>query len=208
MEAYFWYPILPTVTTKHYNMGLKNKRIAVLVEQDYQDLEVWYPALRLREEGAVVEFIGSGSSPSYTGKYGYPVDAGRSVHEVRPNEFDAIVIPGGWAPDFMRREPRVAQFVRAFNETHRPIACICHGGWILASAGILKGRRATSFPAIRDDMENAGCEWVDEEVVVDGNLITSRNPDDLPAFCRQLILLMTSGAPIRSDSNRTLSERP
>ncbi|MEJ5297312.1 MAG: type 1 glutamine amidotransferase domain-containing protein [Armatimonadota bacterium] len=171
--------------------SLTGKKVAVLVEQDYQDLEVWYPALRLREEGAAVEFIGSGSASSYRGKFGYPVDVDRTVHEARPEEFDALVIPGGWAPDFMRREPRMIEFVREFNRLGRPIASICHGGWMLVSVDALRGRRATSFSAIRDDMVNAGCDWVDEEVVVDGNLITSRKPDDLPAFCRELIALLS-----------------
>lgn len=168
-------------------MSLEGKRIAILVEQDYQDLEVWYPALRLREEGAAVEFVGSGSAESYKGKFGYPVDVDRTVHEVSAEEYNAVVIPGGWAPDFMRREPAMARLVRQFNDLGKPIACICHGGWMLVSARMLKGRRATSFSAIKDDMVYAGCDWIDAEVVVDGNLITSRKPDDLPAFCRELI---------------------
>lgn len=173
-------------------MTLTGRRVAILVEQDYQDLEVWYPALRLREEGADVCFVGSGSAASYTGKFGYPVEVDLDVHGSDAAAFDAIVIPGGWAPDFMRRQPGVIEFVRNFAATGRPIACICHGGWILASAGIMSGRKATSFFAIRDDLVNAGCEWVDEEVVVDDNLVTSRKPEDLPAFCRELIRLMTS----------------
>lgn len=175
-------------------MSLAGRKVAILVEQDYQDLEVWYPALRLREEGVGTHFVGSGSAASYRGKFGYPVQVDCSVYEINPTDYDAVVIPGGWAPDFMRREPRVAEFVKEFNALGRPIACICHGGWILISAGVIDGRRATSFSAIRDDMINAGCEWVDEEVVVDGNLVTSRKPEDLPAFCRELIAVMRKAA--------------
>ncbi len=175
-------------------MGEDVNRIGILVEQDYQDLEVWYPALRLKEEGWEVCFVGSGSADRYSGKFGYPVEPDTSIHSVSVEELDALIIPGGWAPDFMRREPRIARFVREFNAAGKPIACICHGGWILASADILKGRRATSFFAIRDDMENAGCRWSDEEVVVDGNLITSRKPEDLPAFCRALIAMLKGAA--------------
>ncbi len=171
-------------------MTLSGKRIAILVEQDYQDLEVWYPALRLREEGALTEFLGSGSASSYKGKFGYPVDVDRDIHNALPKDYQGIVIPGGWAPDFMRREPAVANFVRDFSDLGLPIACICHGGWVLISANILRGRAATSFSAIKDDMINAGCNWVDREVVVDGNLVTSRKPDDLPAFCREFIALL------------------
>ena len=171
-------------------MSLKGRKIAILVEQDYQDLEVWYPALRLKEEGAEVAFLGSGSTASYKGKFGYPVVVTGSVKEAEAADYNAVVIPGGWAPDFMRREPRFAAFVGEMDRAGKPIASICHGGWILASAGILKGRRATSFSAIRDDMTNAGCQWVDEEVVVDGHLVTSRKPEDLPAFCRALIGLL------------------
>ncbi|MCC6483479.1 MAG: type 1 glutamine amidotransferase [Armatimonadetes bacterium] len=173
-------------------MKTQRRKIGILVEQDYQDLEVWYPALRLREEGWETCFVGSGTTDGYTGKYGYPVEVDRAIHDARVDDFDAIVIPGGWAPDLMRREPRFAQFVREFSGSGKPVACICHGGWILISAGILKGRRATSFSGIQDDMINAGCHWRDEEVVVDGNLITSRKPEDLPAFCRELITMLKS----------------
>ncbi len=166
------------------------KPIAILVEEQYQVLEVWYPWLRLREEGFDVRFIGSGSAPQYGSKEGYPVTADDAVTQVKAEDFSGVVIPGGFAPDFMRRVPRVAEFIRELHDNGGVIASICHGGWMLVSAGILKGRRATSFFAIKDDLIAAGAEWVDEEVVVDGNLITSRKPEDLTAFTVEMIKLL------------------
>lgn len=167
-------------------MRLVGRRVAVLAENNYQDLELWYPLLRLREEGADVRVIGTGSATSYTSKHGYPVNVDAAAHEVSAADFDAIVIPGGYAPDLMRRYPALVNLVRqAFQQGN--VAAICHAGWVLVSADVLRGRRATSFFAIKDDLVNAGATWVDEEVVQDGNLITSRMPDDLPAFLRTLI---------------------
>ncbi|MCX5726678.1 MAG: type 1 glutamine amidotransferase [Candidatus Saganbacteria bacterium] len=168
-------------------MTLKGKRIAILIEKQYQDLEVWFPALRLREEGAAVLFVGTGAEKVYHGKYGYPAEEDRSIDNVRPDEFDAVIIPGGFAPDFMRRYPAVAKFVQEMSEKGKLVASICHGAWILVSANILKGKTATCFSGIKDDVINAGAKYVDEEVVVDGNLITSRKPEDLPAFCKKII---------------------
>jgi protease I len=168
-------------------MSLEGKRVAVLVENLYQELEAWYPILRLREAGAEVKVIGTGSAKTYTSKLGYPVEADASAEEVKAADFDAIVIPGGYAPDIMRRYPAMVNLVREAYQQGKVIAAICHAGWLPASAGILKGRKMTSVSAIKDDMINAGAEWVDAEVVRDGNLITSRKPDDLPAFCREII---------------------
>ncbi len=168
-------------------MSLEGKRVAVLVENLYQELEVWYPILRLREAGAEVKVIGTGSAQTYTSKLGYPVEADASAEEVKAADFDAIVIPGGYAPDIMRRYPAMVNLVREAYQQGKVVAAICHAGWLPASAGILKGRKMTSVSAIKDDMINAGAEWVDAEVVRDGNLITSRKPDDLPAFCREII---------------------
>jgi len=168
-------------------MTLEGKRVAVLAENLYQDLELWYPLLRMREAGAEVEVVGTGSAKTYASKHGYEVEVDTSADEVSAADFDAIVIPGGYAPDLMRRYPAMVRLVRdAFNQG-KIVAAICHAGWLPASAGILKGRKMTSFFAIKDDMINAGAEWVDEEVVRDGNLITSRMPSDLPAFCREII---------------------
>ncbi|MBI5059760.1 type 1 glutamine amidotransferase [candidate division KSB1 bacterium] len=170
-------------------MKLQGKTIGVLIEQDYQDLEVWYPYYRLREDGARVMLIGTGTQTEYKGKYGYPAKAEAHIEQLDTRELDGLVIPGGWAPDKLRMSASVLQLVRHLNELRKPIACICHGGWVLCSAGILRGRRVTSYAAIKDDMLNAGATWVDEEVVVDENLVTARKPDDLPALMRDFIWL-------------------
>lgn len=173
-------------------MSLQGKKIGILIEKDYQDLEVWYPALRLREEGAAVLLIGTVERAS-KGKYGYPATADRLMEEVSAAELDGLIVPGGWAPDFLRRYAPVLRLVRDIAQSGKPLAAICHAGWVLASAGVLKGKKATSFSAIRADVENAGAAWVDEAVVVDGNLITSRTPDDLPGFTRALIDALARG---------------
>ncbi len=173
-------------------MSLQGKKIGVLIEKDYQDLEVWYPALRLREEGAEVLLIGT-TDRAVKGKYGYPATADRLMDEVTAADLDGLLVPGGWAPDFLRRHAPVLRLVREIAQAGKPLAAICHAGWVLASAGVLKGKKATSFSAIRVDVENAGASWLDAPVVVDGNLITSRTPDDLPAFTRALIDALAKG---------------
>ena len=165
----------------------KTKQVAILVEEQYQILEVWYPLLRLREEGIAVLTIGSGSKDSYPSKEGYPVKVDRVIHQVVPQEFAGVIIPGGWAPDFLRRYPAMVEFVKKIYEQKGVVASICHGGWMLVSAGICKGHKATCFFAIKDDIIAAGADYVDAEVVVDRNLITARKPDDLPAFMREII---------------------
>ncbi len=171
-------------------MELGGKRVAVLVEDLYEDLELWYPVLRLREAGAEVKVVGPEAGAVYKSKNGYPAKADLGIQEVRPQDFDAVVIPGGYAPDRMRRHRPMVEFVRAMHDAGKPVAFICHAGWVPISAGIVRGRRVTSFPSIRDDLVNAGAQWVDEEVVVDGNLVSSRMPADLPAFLRALIQLL------------------
>ncbi len=163
------------------------KRFAILVEDQYQVLEVWYPYLRLREEGVEAVFVGTGAKKEYKSKEGYPCLEELPIQKVRPEDFIGVVIPGGYAPDILRRYEEVNKFVRDIFTRGGIVASICHGGWVLVSAGILKGRTATSFSAIKDDIINAGAKFLDKEVVVDGNLITSRNPYDLPAFCREII---------------------
>ena len=168
-------------------MKLEGKRIAILAENMYQEMELWVPYYRLREEGADVKVIGAGGAKSYTSKHGYPVNVDAQAEQVKAVEFDAVIVPGGYAPDMMRRHAAMVSLVREAAQQGKVVAAICHAGWMLVSAGILEGRKATSFFSIKDDLVAAGANWVDQEVVVDGNLITSRKPDDLPAFCRTLV---------------------
>jgi len=168
-------------------MELEGKRVAILAENMYQELELWYPLLRLREAGAETFVVGSGSADTYTSKLGYPVSVDRVADEVSAAEIDALVIPGGYAPDLMRRQPVMVQLVRQAFEQGKIVATICHAGWMLISADVVRGRKATCFYSIKDDLINAGAEYVDAQVVRDGNLITSRVPSDLPAFCRTII---------------------
>jgi protease I len=167
-------------------MDLKGKKIALFVADLYEDLEFWYPKIRMKEAGAEVTVIAP-KAGKFTGKHGLPAGADSSVDDVSPNDFDCLIIPGGYSPDHMRRTPAMVDFVKAMHEKKKPVAAICHAGWMLASAGILDGVRLTSFYSIKDDLVHAGAEWVDEEVVNDNNIITSRNPNDLPAFCREII---------------------
>jgi protease I len=168
-------------------MRLKGKKVVLLAENNYEDLELWVPYYRLKEEGAVVTIVGTGSSQTYASKHGYPVQVNKEAKEIDLSQYDGVVIPGGYAPDLMRRYPEMVRIVREASQKGKVIAAICHAGWMLASAGILKGKKATGFLAIKDDLVNAGASYVDQEVVRDGNLITSRKPDDLPAFCREII---------------------
>ncbi|PYN63708.1 MAG: protease [Candidatus Rokuibacteriota bacterium] len=168
-------------------MKLAGKRIAILAENMYQEMELWVPYYRFKEEGAEVKVVGADGAKAYTSKHGYPVNVDVQADQVKAVEFDAVVVPGGYAPDLMRRHPAMVALVREAAQQGKVVAAICHAGWMLVSAGVLKGRKATSFFSIKDDLVAAGANWVDQEVVVDGNLITSRRPDDLPAFCRALV---------------------
>ena len=168
-------------------MKLRGKRIAILAENMYQEMELWVPCYRLREEGAEVVIVGAGGAKAYASKHGYPVSVDAQAEQVRVEEFDAVVVPGGYAPDMMRRHEAMVRLVREAAQQGKVVAAICHAGWMLVSAGILEGRKATSFFSIKDDLVAAGADWQDAEVVVDGNLITSRKPDDLPAFCRAIV---------------------
>ncbi|MHB8618186.1 MAG: type 1 glutamine amidotransferase domain-containing protein [Chloroflexota bacterium] len=167
-------------------MELSNKRIAVLAENMYQEMELWYPVYRFREAGAQVTIVGPAGGQTYTSKLGYPVTTDAAISAVRAADFDAVIIPGGYAPDYMRRSPAMVDFVREMAGQGKVVAGVCHAGWMLCSANVIRGRRVTSFASIKDDMINAGANWVDEEVVRDGNIITSRQPGDLPAFCREI----------------------
>lgn len=175
-------------------MSLKGKRVLFFAAPLYEDLELWYPRIRLEEEGATTVVAGLGES-TYQGKKGYPVTVDTSVDDVRPADFDALVIPGGYAPDIMRRSERLLEITREIFNAGKPVAFICHAGWVPISAGIVRGRRGTSVRAIKDDLVNAGLRWEDSPVVVDGNLISSRTPADLPDFMRALIKMLTPGQP-------------
>jgi protease I len=173
-------------------MSLEGRRVLFFAAPLYEDLELWYPKIRLEEEGATTVVAGIGEK-TYQGKRGYPVTVDTQVDQVEASSFDALVIPGGFAPDQLRRFEKVLQVTRQVYQAGKPVAFICHAGWVPISAKILKGKRATSVRAIKDDMENAGVLWEDAAVVVDGNLISSRTPADLPQFCRALIDALERG---------------
>jgi protease I len=175
-------------------MDLKGKRIAILVDNIYQEMEVWYPLYRFREAGAEVVTVGARAGETYTSKLGYPVKCEKSYEEITAASLDGVVVPGGFAPDFIRRYPKANQLVKDLDGQGKLVAAICHGLWVPCSAGILRGRRTTCFFAIKDDVINAGGLYEDSEVVVDRNLVTSRKPDDLPAFCREAIKVVAGAA--------------
>ena len=163
-------------------MSLDGRRILFFAAPYYEDLELWYPKLRLEEAGCKVTVAGPKRGETYKGKNGYPCVSDAAIESVKSSDFAGLVIPGGFMPDKLRRDPKVLQLTRDFDKSRKMIAFICHAGWIPISAGILKGVRATSTPGIKDDMINAGAKWVDEPVVVDGHFISSRYPPDLPVF--------------------------
>ncbi len=165
-------------------MRLKGKRVVCLLEEEFEDLELWYPVYRAREEGAEVVYAAPEKGQLYHGKYGVPATSNISFAEMEAQEWDGMLVPGGWAPDKLRRYAEVLNTVRRLDEQKRVIGQICHAGWVLISAKILKGRRVTSTPGIRDDMENAGAEWLNEAVVVDGHIVSSRRPPDLPEYAK------------------------
>lgn len=168
---------------------LEGKTVVVLAEDLYEDLELWYPTLRLREEGATVIVAGTGAR-SYRGKNGYPVDVDTSASKLSASDLDAIVVPGGYAPDRLRRYPDVLALVGDASRQGKVVAAICHAAWVLISAGVVRGKRATCFSSIKDDLVNAGALYEDAPVVVDGTLITSRQPSDLGHFCRAIIVAL------------------
>jgi protease I len=166
---------------------LEGKKIAILIEDMFNVFEFWYPYYRLKEAGVEVVVVGSGRTEVFTGKPGTECKADVSADQVTSADFDGVVIPGGYAPDMMRRAPAMVELVKNLYDEGKMVAAICHAGWMLASAGILENKKVTSFFAIKDDLIHAGADWQDQEVVVDGNLITSRTPDDLPAFMTAII---------------------
>jgi protease I len=168
-------------------MDLNHVRAAVLLEQMYQEMEVWYPVYRLREAGCKVTLVGPEAGQTYASKLGYPAKSDKAAKDVKADDFDMLVIPGGYAPDHMRRCEPMIRLVSTMAEQGKPVAAICHGPWMLCSTQALKGRKATCFFAIKDDVINAGGKYIDAEVVRDGNIITSRKPDDLPAFMQTIL---------------------
>jgi protease I len=171
--------------------------LLAFVGEIYEDLELWYPKLRLEEAGYTVRLAGT-ELKTYQGKHGYPATAELLLSEARSADFAGLLIPGGFMPDRLRRDARVLALTREFFEQGKLVAFICHGGWIPISAKILRGRRATGSLGIKDDLENAGAVWVDEAVVVDGNLISSRTPVDLPAFAKAMVQFVEADARTRS----------
>jgi len=163
------------------------KKVAIMVDQMYQVLEVWYPYYRLLEGGLQVDFVAAEAKKQYPSKEGYPCVSDIAAGKASADDYDCMIVPGGFAPDFMRRSEDVIKFANDMVNAGKVIAAICHGGWLLCSTNIYKGKRATCFMAIKDDIKNAGAEYIDAECVVDGNLITSRKPDDLPAFCTAIL---------------------
>jgi protease I len=166
---------------------LRGKRILMFVGDVYEDLELWYPKLRLIEAGAEVVVAGEKAGAKYAGKHGYPCTSDAAIAEMRSADFHGVVVPGGFMPDKLRRDSKVLSLVREFAESGKLVAAICHGGWIPISAKIYRGVRVTGSPGIKDDLENAGAIWEDAAVVVDRHFISSRKPDDLPEFCRAII---------------------
>jgi protease I len=168
-------------------MNLKGKRIAIFVDQQYQEMEVWYPYYRLVEAGAEVHLVAAEAGKTYPSKTGYPCTSDKSYADLNPTDYDGVVAPGGFAPDFIRRHPASSEFIAKIDAQGKLVAAICHGLWCLCSANVLKGKRCTSFFAIKDDVVHAGGLWEDSEVVVDDNLVSSRKPGDLPAFMKACI---------------------
>lgn len=168
-------------------MEIPGKRIAILAEDNYEDLELWYPLLRMREAGATVMIVGMPGREVYHSKHDYPVTVDATANAVSANDFDAVIIPGGYAPDRIRRHQLMLDLVKGIFEKGGVVAFICHAGWVPISAGIVNGKRVTSVSSIKDDLVNAGAEWEDLEVVEDDTLISSRGVSDLPAFCKAIM---------------------
>ncbi|NLI74401.1 MAG: type 1 glutamine amidotransferase [Euryarchaeota archaeon] len=162
-------------------------KIAVFTEDLFEDVEFWYPYYRLKEAGHQPMIIGSGKKEKHTGKHQTTIKVDLAVKDAVADTFDGVIIPGGYAPDKMRLHPEFSQLVKNINQEEKMVASLCHGPWIMASANIIDGKKITCWPSLKDDMINAGAKYIDQEVVVDRNLITSRCPDDLPAFMREVI---------------------
>ncbi len=171
---------------------LTGKRLLMFVGDVYEDLEVWYPKLRMIEAGAEVVLAGPEAGVTYVGKNGYPCNSDVAICDVVASKFDGLIVPGGFMPDKLRRDPQVLSIVREFNDAQKLIAAVCHGGWIPISAGVYRGVRVTGSLGIKDDLVNSGAIWEDAAVVVDRHFVSSRKPDDLPDFCRGILQVLRS----------------
>ncbi len=167
-------------------------KVALFTEDMYEDVEFWYPYYRLKEAGYRPVVIGSGKKDSFIGKNGILNKADISINDAKAEDYEGVIVPGGYAPDRMRLHPEFAQFVKLMFDRGKLVASLCHGPWVLASAGIVNGRKLTCWPSLKDDMMNAGARYMDDEVIVDGNIITSRCPDDLPAFMAAVVRFLGS----------------
>jgi protease I len=170
---------------------LADLRFLMFVDHDYEDLELWYPKLRLQEAGGHVTVAGPKAESVYHGKHGYPCRADAAIELMEADDFQGLVIPGGFMPDKLRRDEKVKELVREFAKSEKLVAAICHGGWIPISAGVYRGVRVTGSLGIKDDLMNAGAIWQDAAVVVDRHFVSSRKPDDLPEFCRGMLEVMS-----------------
>jgi protease I len=177
-----------------HNLPLVDLRVLMFVDDIYEDLELWYPKLRLQEAGAHVTVAGPKGETEYEGKHGYPCRSDTAIALMESEDFHGVVIPGGFMPDKLRRDDKVKRLVREFAESEKLVAAICHGGWIPISAGVYRGVRVTGSPGIKDDLVNAGAIWKDAPVVVDRHFVSSRKPDDLPEFCRAIIEVLSGAA--------------
>ena len=176
------------------NTSLAGHRVLIFVEDHYEDLELWYPKLRLIEAGADVTIAGPQTGQRYVGKNGYPCVSDAAISEMSASDFHGVICAGGWMPDKLRRDPKVLQLIREFSAAGKLVAAICHGGWMPISAGVYRGVQVTGSPGIKDDLINAGAFWSDAPVIVDRHFVSSRKPDDLPDFCRGLLDVLTRSA--------------
>jgi len=174
---------------------LSGKRVLAFVGDIYEDLELWYPKLRLIEEGAEVVVAGEQAGCLYTGKNGYPCKSDAAISQMHEKDFDAVLLPGGFMPDKLRRLDSVKKLIQDFANSNKCVAAICHGGWLAISAGVYRGVKTTGSPGIKDDLENAGAIWIDAPVVVDRHFVSSRKPDDLPWFAKAMVEVIASQAP-------------
>jgi len=166
---------------------MSGQKAAIMVDEMYQVLEIWFPYYYLKEAGIEIDLVAAEANKEYHSKEGYPCTSTVKASEANINDYSCMIVPGGFAPDYMRRSEDVIKFANDMVNSRKIIAAICHGGWLLCSTKIYKGKKATCYIAIKDDIINAGADYVDRECVVDGNLITSRKPDDLPSFCKALL---------------------